>query len=165
MLFITLFYVAWLLFIKPKSRRKYVTWQAGIAQFLALVAVASFSYVLPSSLFVIAVWIIGYATARHILSAYEEDSVELLSLTYGFLLAELGWFYYHWMVAYPLVFQVAIPQLAIVTLLIGFVAHRLYDLRVHKNKITFKDVRTPLIFLVLVLAALYAQFTPWNPVL
>lgn len=162
---VTLMYAAWLLFLKPRSRRQSIIWQGGIAQFVALTAVASFSYALPSSVFVFIAWVIGYATTRHILSSYEEDSVELLSLLYGFILAELAWFYYHWMVAYHLVGSVAVPQLAIVVLLLSFVAQRLYDIRVRTGKISFKEVRVPLGFLLAVLAVLFIQFTPWSVVL
>jgi hypothetical protein len=139
--------------------------QAGVAQFVSLTALASFSYALPSSIVVIGVWLIAYASARHFLSAYDEDNLELASLTYGFIFAELGWLYYHWMVAYPVLGGLAIPQLAIVSMLITFVSGRLYDVYKHKGKVTGQDLRLPVMFLAFILFILFALFTPWNVVL
>lgn len=160
---LTVLYILWLLFLKPRSRRKDMILQAGVSQFVGIVAVASFSHLIPSSLFVVGIWLITYAAARHVLSTYDESDMNLLSLVYSFLFAELAWFYYHWMVAYPLQMgEVAVPQLAIVALLTGFVAQRLYDLYRHKDKIKLGDVRGPLLFLGLTLAIILSFFTEWT---
>jgi hypothetical protein len=164
-IFITLLYIAWLVVLKPRARRRDMTLQAGVSQFVALTALASFSYVLPSAVVVVGAWLIGYASARHFLSSYDEDTIELSSLAYGFILAELGWLYYHWMVAYPLPGGLAIPQLAIVAMLVSFVSARLYNIYRHKDRVTIKDVRAPLVFLVAILFILFILFTPWNVVL
>lgn len=155
-------YVAWLLVLKPRSRRQDMIWQAGVAQFVSLVALGGFSYILPSSLFVLGVWLIAYAAIRHVLSTYDEENVGLLSIAYAFLFAQMGWFYYHWMVAYPLVGDIAVPQLAIVALLVGFVAQTLFDLYKHKEKMKFSDVRGPLVFLSAMLIVLFGFFTQWT---
>lgn len=159
---ITGLYIAWLLVLKPRSRRGDMILQASVAQFVGLVALGGFSYLIPSSLFVLAVWLITYAAARHVLSTYEEADMNLLSLAYAFLFAELAWFYYHWMIAYPLVGAVAVPQLAIVALLVGFVAQRLYDLYKHKDRVRVNDVRGPLLFLSITLIAIFSFFTEWT---
>lgn len=158
-------FIAWLLMLKPRSKRQDMVWQAGIAQFAATVALASFSYALPSSVFVLGMWVISYAAARHALSAYDEEQVTLLSIAYAFLLAELSWFYYHWMVAYQLTANLAVPQLAITAFLLSFTAMRLYDVYHRKGRIRLKDARLPLLFMAGVLAVLFARFTPWNIVL
>lgn len=164
-LVLTALFIAWLLVLKPRSKRRHIVLQAGIAQFVAIMALASFSYLLPSSVFIAGMWLIAYAAARHTLSAYDEEQVGLVSIAYAFLIAQLSWFYYHWMVAYQLTANIAVPQLAITVFLLGFTAMRLYDLYHHRNRVRFKDVRLPLLFMVGVLAVLFARFTPWNIVL
>ncbi|RWZ79810.1 MAG: hypothetical protein EOT04_00260 [Candidatus Chaera renei] len=155
-------YGAWLLLLKSRTRRHYVVWQAGVAQFAGLLAVSSFSYLLPSSLFVLAVWLIGYGAARHVLNAYDEEGATLPALAWGLVLAEIGWLYYHWMVAYLFVGSLAISQLSIVGLLAGFVAQRLYDIFKHRGSVRFKEARGPILFLVLLLLLIFIRFTPWN---
>jgi hypothetical protein len=163
--FITLLFIAWLVVLKPRSRRRDMALQAGVAQFAGLTALASFSYLLPSAVVVVAAWLIAYASARHFLSSYDEDNIELSSLAYGFIFAELAWLYYHWMVAYPIPGGLAIPQLAIVGMLVGFASGRLYNIYRHKDKVTSKDARAPLLFVAGVLFVLFVLFTPWNVVL
>lgn len=155
-------YVAWLLALKPRSHRQDMVWQAGVAQFVGLVALSGFSHALPSSLFVLGVWLIAYATARHVLTTYNEDNIELMSMIYGLLFAELAWFYYHWMVAYSLVADVAVSQLALVALLVGFVLQQLYDIFYHKERVRFKDVRVPLGFIGASLLIILLFFTQWS---
>lgn len=159
---ITALYITWLLILKPRSHRGEIILQASVAQFVGLVALGGFSHIIPSSLFVLSVWLVTFAAARHVLSTYSEKEVNLLSITYAFMFSELAWFYYHWMIAYPLVGAVAVPQLAIVALLIGFVAQRLYDLYKHKEKLTFTNIRGPLLFLSLTLIIIFSFFTEWT---
>lgn len=164
-LILTALYAAWLLLLKPRSRRQDMVWQAGVAQFVGLVALSSFSHELPASIYVVGVWLIAYASARHVLNTYDEENAGLLSLAYAFVFAELAWFYYHWMVAYPLSPLdgiIAVPQLAIIGLLISFVSQRLYDILVHKQKITFKQVRGPVLFMGSVIAVLFIFYTTWK---
>lgn len=162
---LTALFIAWLLGLKPRSKRHDMVLQAGVAQFLGMVALAGFSYMLPSSLFVLGVWLIAYAAARHALSAYDEEQVTLLSIAYAFLTAQLAWFYYHWLVAYPLPGNIAVPQLALVAFLLSFTMMRLYELYHRDERIRFKDARLPLLFMTVVLVVLLATATPWYIVL
>jgi hypothetical protein len=162
---LTALFITWLLVLKPRSKRHEMVWQAGVAQFVGTMALASFSYLLPSSVFVLGMWVITYAAARHVLVAYDENQVTLPSIAYAFLIAELSWFYYHWMVAYRLTANIAVPQLAITVFLLSFTAVRLYDMYHHDGRVRFKDARLPLLFMVTVMAILFVRFTPWNIVL
>lgn len=101
--FITLAYIIWLLFIKPRSRRVYVAVQAGVAVFLGITALSIVSYAWDASFFVAVMWMIGYITARHVLGSYDEPHTTLYSLITGVLFAELGWISFHWLMAYRLV--------------------------------------------------------------
>jgi hypothetical protein len=92
--------------------------------------------------------LIGYTTARHVLSSYDETHILFLSLLWGLLLAEIGWLAYHWTVAYtPLGIQsVMFPRVALTVFCIGFILHRAYDSFYHHQKIRGNDVLLPILF-------------------
>lgn len=153
---LTILYIGWLLFLKPRSKRAYVVAQAGVALFVGTAALFMLSYALPASMTVLLMWLIGYATARHVLASYEEAHVLFLSLMWGVFLAELGWLAYHWTVAYtPLgVTSVIFPRVALSVLCIGFVVHKAYDSFYHHQKIRTNDVLLPLLFTVSIIVVL-----------
>lgn len=140
-------YALWLLFVKPRSKRAFVVAQAAIAVAVGTMALMSLSYEWPSSIVVVVMWIIGYASARHVLSAYSETSLRFLSLVWGFVFAEIGWLLYHWTIAYKLPFagNLKLSQLTIIVLLISFVAERIYASYVKHEKVQSSDVLLPVI--------------------
>ena len=125
---ITLLYVAWLLFIKPRSRRVYVALQALIAIMVGITALSLVSYAWDSIFFVLAMWGIGYVAARHVLGSYDEPHTTLYSMIVAFMFAEFGWLGFHWLMAYPLPGSgnIQLSQLALLTALLTFVAERAY---------------------------------------
>lgn len=154
---LTLAYIAWLLFIKPRSKRIYVAIQAATAVFLGTSALFTMAYNWPVSIVVIGMWLIGYSAARHILSSYDEETHALfISLTAGLVLAEIGWVSYHWAVAYPLpiVNSLLLPQVAIISTLVCFLSFRIYDSFYHHAKIRMNDILLPLLFTVSVMVVI-----------
>ncbi|MEO5691271.1 MAG: hypothetical protein ABIQ64_03745 [Candidatus Saccharimonadales bacterium] len=155
-LLLAVLYAAWLLIIKPRSSRKFMILQAGISQFLGLTALFSVAHFLDSSIIVALCFLIGLATARHILSSYDDEDITLLSVIWGFLLAELGWLCYHWVVAYDITTSLLLPQVAILAGLLGFVTIRFYDAKYHKKSLA-KHLRAPVIFSLAVLSILLVR--------
>jgi len=153
---LTIIYIAWLLFLKPRSKRAYVAAQAGVALFAGVTALFTLSYAWPASLVVILMWVIGYATARHVLASYDETHILFLSLLWGLVLAEIGWLAYHWTVAYtPLgIESVIFPRVALTVLCIGFVLHRCYDSYYHHQRIRSNDVILPILFTISIIVVL-----------
>jgi hypothetical protein len=153
---LTLLYISWLLFLKPRSKRIYVAMQAGVALFAGFGALFTFSYALPASAVVLITWLIGYATARHVLSSYDETHILFLSLIWGVVLAEIGWLAYHWTVAYtPLGIQsIIFPRVALSVFCIGFITHRVYDSYYHHQRVRGNDVILPLLFTASVIIVL-----------
>ncbi|CAN5415652.1 hypothetical protein BH10PAT4_BH10PAT4_4550 [soil metagenome] len=145
---LTVLYIGWLLFLKPRSKRGYVVAQAGVALFVGTAALFTLSYALPASIVVLVMWLIGYTTGRHILSSYEETHILFLSLLWGVVLAEIGWIAYHWTVGYvPLgISNVLFPRVALSVFCIGFIIHRAYDSFYHHQKIRGNDVLLPILF-------------------
>lgn len=147
-LVITLLYIGWLLFLKPRSRRSYVIAQAGVGLFVGIAALMIVSADWPASLVVLGAWIIGTSTARHVLLAYEEQAyLSLFSLLWGFIVAELTWLGYHWTIAYDLVGagDIKLPQLAIILTLLGFLTERVYAVYNKRGKVRLNDVILPLL--------------------
>jgi hypothetical protein len=125
---ITLLYVGWLLFIKPRSRRSYVALQALIATMAGITALSLVSYSWDSIFFVLAMWGIGYVAARHVLGSYDEPHTTLYSMIVAFMFAEFGWLGFHWLMAYPLPGSgnIQLSQLALLIALLAFVAERAF---------------------------------------
>jgi hypothetical protein len=153
---LTLAYAAWLLLLKPRARRGFVVAQAGVAILLGTMSLASVSYEWPSSLVVACMWIIGYSSARHILVAYGDNDIRLLSLIWGFVVAELGWVAYHWTIAYPLFFLpgIKLPQEALLILGLSFLAERAYSSYHKHDVIKQSDLVLPLVFTLSLFAVL-----------
>lgn len=146
-------YAGWLLMLKPRSSRKFMILQGGVSQFLGLSALFSVAHHLDSSIVVISCALVGFVTARHVLTSYEEDDAILLSAVWGFLIAEFGWLSYHWVVAYEITDTLLLPQVAIITGLFSFVAIRFYDAKYHEKSIV-KAVRAPFLFSLAILGIL-----------
>jgi len=158
---VTLLYIVWLLIIKPRSKRTYVAAQAGIAILLGTAALFTISFSWPVSVVVVGMWLIGYSAANHILNTYDDETHTLfLSLAWSLIFAEIGWVAYHWTIAYslPIVTTLLVPQVSIIALLVGFIAHKAYDSFYHHQKIRTSDILLPLLFTLSVIAILVFAF-------
>lgn len=157
---LAMLYALWLLALKPRSSTKGVLLQAGIAQFVGLVTLFQYSILLPEPLVLICCWLIGYVCARHVISNYEESYIELLSNIWGLFLAELAWVLYRWTTVYNLSLPIRLPQIALVMLVIGFCAARMYDFSKHQ-KLTKSLLRGTILFGIALLAVIFF-FSSWD---
>jgi hypothetical protein len=157
---ITVLYMGWLLLLKPRSKRAYVVAQAGVALFLGVAALLTVSFSWPASAVVLLIWLIGYATGRHVLSNYDEPHVIFLSLAWGLAVAEIGYLAYHWTIAYslPVLHILLFPQAALIVIGFGFLAHKAYDSYFHYEKIRFNDIILPLLLTASVILVLLVLF-------
>jgi hypothetical protein len=156
---ITLAYGAWLLVLKPRSTAHGILLQAGIAQFVSLVVLFHF-YRLPEFVVILGCWAIGYISARHVVSNYEEPHVELLSALWGLFLAQLGWLAWRWTIAYNVGLPIFIPQIALIMVVVGFCAARMYHANKHE-RMTKPMLRYTAIFGAGLLAIILL-FSPWD---
>lgn len=156
-------FIGWLIFIKPRSGRRMILLQAGIGQFAGLMALFSLSYEAFSSLVVLLAWVIGYTMARHALSAYSDETERtLLSLVWGFVVAELAWLAQHWTIAYSIGGGIMVPQVAILTGLLAFLSIRTYSaIRAEKKKL-WPELRWPIIFVLILVGALLVRFNGFD---
>ena len=159
-LLLAVLYEAWLLVLKPRARRSYVAVQAAVAITVGSFALESLSYEWPSSLVVLVLWLIGYACARHVLTAYSDDDIRFMSLIWGFITAEIGWLAYHWTIAYTLPFGggLKLPQATLLLLGISFLAERTYASYVKHQTVRLNDIMLPLLLVVGVIFILMTVF-------
>lgn len=159
-IFLTVVYAAWLLMLKPRTRRSAVALQAAAAVFIGTIALSSISYGWPSSLVVLGMWIIGYSSARHVLVAYSDTDIRLLSLIWGFVIAEIGWLTYHWTIAYSLPFGggLKLPQATLLILGISYLAERVYNSYHKHGAVRFNDLAMPMLLALGVIIVLLTLF-------
>ncbi len=154
-------FAVWLLFIKPRSKRGYVAFQAGAALFLGTNALFMVSPEWPATAVVLAMWVIGYSTARHVLTHYRESDRTFFSMVWGLIIAEIGWLGYHWSFAYdvPGLSGIDLSQTALIVFVLGFLANRVYD-SYHHNEgvIRMNDIMLPVIFSVSVILVIMLFF-------
>lgn len=154
---ITLAYIGWLLFIKPRSKRIFVAYQAGIAVFLGITALSMVSFAWNIFFFVLAMWIIGYIAARHVLGSYDEPLTSIYSLVTGFIAAEMGWIGFHWLMAYPLpgFGSIRFSQLALFTVLFCLIAERAYGSYHKHGAVRRADITLPILLTVSIVIVVY----------
>lgn len=143
-------YAVWLIWLKPKTDKKWVFWQAGISQFFAMSAIFSLASRLPLIATVALAFIVAFGTARHIFTQFEEDSQTFLALIYGFLVSVIAFAAWHWTVGYSLSSLgfgstlLEIPQVAIIISTLGFAMERIYDAH-ETSSIKWATVGWPLV--------------------
>lgn len=158
---VTVLHIIWLLIFKPRSKRAWVVAQAGIALFLGTATLFAVSFNWPVSLVVLLMWVVGYSAANHVLNTYDDETHGLLlSIIWGFIMAEIAWVAYHWTIAYsvPFVASLSLAQVAIIATLVSFVGYKAYDSFYHHQKIRTTDILLPLLFSVSVIALLIFVF-------
>lgn len=157
---LTILYSVWLLALKPRTKRAYVVAQAAVAMTVGTIALYSLAYNWPSSVVVIAMFVLGYSTARHILSAYSDTDVTLLSFIWGFVLAQIGWLAYHWTIAYsiPLIDSIKLPQVTLIVVAISFLAERIYASYARHGAVKRADILLPMILSLSILVVVFALF-------
>lgn len=157
---LTLLYIGWLLFIKPRSKRAYIAIQAGTAVFLGVSALMIMSSGWIASGVVLMMWLIGYSSARHVLSSYDEVYTSFYSLIWGFVFAELGWLTYHWTFAYALpgMGSIKLAQIALITLGLSFLAERIYASYTKHGSVQSSEVLLPALLTVSTISILLLFF-------
>lgn len=154
----TVLYILWLLFIKPRSKRSYIVLQAGIGLFLGIGAIMQVSAGLPSSVVVIVSWLVGYSTARHVLSVEHETHLNFLSLLWAFVVAEIAWLSYHWTIAYNLPGSIQLSQSAVIITMLSFLAERVHASFQRDGKVQLQEVILPTLLTVSVIGVLLFLF-------
>lgn len=103
-----LFYAVWLAYIKPQSTQFFIGLQAILAQSLGL----TLAYLMLANThigwLVLAVWIICYVSARHYLSAFDEQLARPVSQSWAFFAAAFTLTMGRWLLFYGVIAQAVI---------------------------------------------------------
>ncbi len=157
---LTIGYMFWLVVVKPRSSRLFVTAQGIAAIFVGVSALSMILPSLDSIIYVAAMGAIGFVSARHILTSYEEPAIKMLAAIWGFVMAEMGWIFYWWLFSYSLFPGVSLylVQSAIIATLVSFVGYKYYDSSYHHDKVRRVDVLLPAIFAGLIIVIMLKFF-------
>jgi len=79
------------------------------------------------------------------------------------LTAQLSWLLFHWTTVYNLGAPILIPQAALVMLVLGFSAARIYSMQ-QSERLTASVIRGTTLFTV-ALVVVILLFSPWNATL
>lgn len=162
---ISLVYVLWLIVLKPQSKDIFIRSQAISAVFIGFFALFSISYTWPLIAIVACAMIIGYSSMRHVLSSDENKNLELFSLIWGLIMAELAWLFSHWVVGYSFgVPTLAVPQVAIIASILSFLVFSFYYSYKKDGKLTFQEVIVPTVFSIVVCLILMIFFSMFSEI-
>lgn len=161
----TLMYIVWLTVIKPRSGQGAVKLQAILGQLVAIAALFSIAYSVPVLIIVVAMWVIGYITAKHVLNLYDEEASTLLAMAWALIIAELGWLAYHWTIAYDVFgtssyFQ--IPQITVVVGLLSFFSVKAYSLYKERATMRWSELTIPGVFVIVLLLVILTFFNRYS---
>jgi len=156
---LTVLYAAWLIILKPMTKTVPSLLQAGLSQFIGIVALFSVAEYVTLPGVVALAFGIGFAGARHTLMMHEEKQFTLLALVWGMLVCQLVFVAYHWVVIYG-IGAIKIPEIAIVISVLGFLAERYYtSFRRNDGRIKQDDVVVPTLFAAALLLILLIFFS------
>jgi hypothetical protein len=148
-------HMVWLVWLKQQSRPLMVVIQALIAQVLALVG---YYRAFPNSsilIGMIVVWLICYAVARHLLSAFEEPMTSVIANIWGWFGMIMAWILGHWAIDY-----LFLPQIALVLSILGYGLAAMYYFHA-KSKLT-PALRQQLLSIVTILLLVIIVFSDWQ---
>jgi hypothetical protein len=157
---LTAIYALWLIFLKPLTKPVPVLLQAGLSQFVGLMALFSVADYLPVPVITLLCFGVGFAVARHVLMLHKEQQYTLLALVWGFVLAELGFLGYHWSLTYNFGSLVHMPEVAVIASILAFAVEKFYSsYRVNSGKIKQDDVLLPVLFGIVALLLILIFFS------
>lgn len=153
-IFWVLFYILWLVWLKPKSKPAAVMAQALIAQAIALVA---YYRAFPNGslmLGIVASWLVCYACARHFLGAYEEPMIRTITNIWAWYGATMAWVLGHWAIEY-----LFLPQIALILTVLGYGLATIYYLdQTDKLKATLRRQLMIVMGLILLIIVVFSNW-------
>lgn len=157
-------YALWLLWLKPNNKEWAVLLQAGLSQFVGLVALFTVANYLWAPLIVLFAFFIGFTCSRHMLMIHKESQHDLIAMTWGLLVSELAFLGYHWSIVYG-IGVVQFPEIAIIVAIISVIAEKFYrSARRNNGAIKQEDVLLPTLFGAILIIIILVFFSGLLPV-
>lgn len=160
---ITLTFAAWLVVLKPLSKRLWVIVQGGVAQFVALMALFSVAHNFHVAVVTALGWLIGFVAARHIINVFSDEHDDVvISVSWGMVIAQLCWLSYYWTIAYT---PLKIPQIAIISSLLSYAVLVVYNYFYHRDdtRYIWRDLAMPITFSLVGIFIILLFFTTFDP--
>jgi hypothetical protein len=153
--FWTVFYLFWVIILKPRSDQISVMVQALISQGLASVA---FYQAFPDHQLwvgVLVMFAICYVSARHFLGAFDEPQYRQISALWAWFGASLTWVLEHWLIEY-----LTISQVSLIITLVGYTLAFMYYM--HANHKLKNTIRSQLMFTLMIILLIVIVFSDWQ---
>lgn len=164
---VTVVYAIWLVAIKPRSKQGWVIVQSMTALFFGTWALSALAHIVPFWLIVTLFYVVGYGVTRHVLSAFDEEEMSLMSMVFGLVTAEVAWLLYHWNIAYGTkdLVDFRVPQMSLVMLALGLFTFSVFISQRADNYKSWRsaEVLAPTIFSVAVIFILLIFFSAHGP--
>lgn len=151
----TFSYMAWLIFIKPRSTPLWIGLQAMISQTFSLVAIFLVWNNASETGLTFAVWGVTYLCARHFLGAFDEAMARASAYAWAFFAASLTWLTSHWLLYYKV-----ISQPALIITVIGYGMAAMYYLQ-HTDRLK-KGVRIQFVTVMVAIVLFILVFSDWS---
>lgn len=153
-------YAVWLTVLKPQSGVNFIKTQAILSVLIGSMALVSTSYNWNVGLVVILGSLIGYSSFRHILSIEGEKNIEIFSLFWAMIVAEIFWIFSFWTTGYIFfgVRNFIIPQVSVVLSTLSFAAFE-FALNFKNPEKSKKDLLLPIGLMFLLSFILVAFFS------
>jgi hypothetical protein len=148
-------YIAWLLFVKPKSSSLWVGIQAMIGQATGLMALYTVYGSASTVFLVLATAGICYMAARHFFSAFDEHLGQTIAYVWSYFAASVAWLLSHWLIYYG-----SVAQPALILTVVGYTMAALYYLR-QKDKLS-PNVQRQFIFVLTAILLILIVFSDWS---
>ena len=142
-------YGLWLVLIKPAETPFLVSVQSLVAQLFGLMAIYSWSSANNLELTLLT-GIVCFLSARHFFDNFDEPHARLMSYTWGYFGAGLGWILSYWLLFYG-----SIAQPTLILTIIGYSIASLYYLQ-KKNRLNSLLQKQFIIIMVIVILAILA---------
>lgn len=160
---ITALFAAWLIILKPLSKRLWVIIQGGVAQFVSTMALFAVAHNFNVAVVTALGWLIGFVAARHVINVFNEEHEDVvISVSWGVVVAELSWLTYYWTIAYT---PLKIPQISIVVSLLGYMALVVYNYLYHRedSRYIWRDLAMPILFSLTGILIVLLFFNTFDP--
>lgn len=153
-------YIAWIIFIKPLSSKFWMKIQALVSVFVGVSAVYVISGTWNSAFVVFLGFLVGYASFRHVLSSGKSSNIDLLSLFWGMIFAEICWMLNYFVVGYRFfgLKDILIPQASVVLTLISFLGAEFIEFSRKKSKHN-SEILLPAFFVILTCCVILIGFS------
>lgn len=158
------FYVAWLLFIKPLSAEWATMLQSLTAVFIGMSAGAIMAAEMDAIALVLIAFMIGYAASRHVLVQSSDKDFTLTTLVCGLVFSEVAWLCQAWGIVYTFgASGIRIPQVAIILTIFAFVYNYARRTMVkYQDDFRLKQIAGPALFGLVLIMIIVLGFS--NPI-